>query len=131
MVTVDGCGERAIVVSSGGVTWVWINGATHALRVRSRTRVSGSVDGRDGEVRSPMPGVVIELNVELGQRVEAGDRLIVIEAMKMENALLAPFTGSLTEVLVSAGDRVLVNQPLLRVEPDPDDASSTGGEESR
>ena len=116
LVTVDDRGSRIFVVSSGEVTWVWMNGVTHALRVLPRTRSRFESGGGDGEIRSPMPGVVIELNVERNGLVEAGDRLVVIEAMKMENALVAPFSGSVVDVLVAAGDQVIVNQLLLSVE---------------
>lgn len=116
-VTVDGRGSRIFVALCDDVTWVWMNGVTHTVRALSRARSRGESADADGEIRSPMPGVVIELNVERNSLVEAGDRLVVIEAMKMENALVAPFAGSVVEVLVAVGDQVIVNQLLLSVEP--------------
>ena len=123
-ITVDGRGSRIFVASSGDVTWVWMNGVTHALRVFPRTSSRSESGGGDGEIRSPMPGVVIELNVEPNGVVEAGDRLVVIEAMKMENALVAPFSGSVVDVLVAVGDQVIVNQLLLSIEPVREEALS-------
>lgn len=116
-VTVEGRTSQIFVVSSGDVTWVWMNGVTHALHVIPPTRTRGDSDGVDGEIRSPMPGVVIELNVERNAVVSSGDRLVVIEAMKMEHALTAPFSGSVGDVFVAVGDQVSVNQRLLNVEP--------------
>ena len=129
-VTVDGRTTRVLMVSSGETTWVWMNGVTHALRVLPRTRSRSESGGSDGEIRSAMPGVVIELNVERNDRVEAGDRLVVIEAMKMENALVAPFSGSVGDVFVVVGDQVIVNQLLLSVEPVRQEAFSIEERES-
>jgi propionyl-CoA carboxylase alpha chain len=62
---------------------------------------------------SPMPGAVTEVGVIEGQPVHAGDKLIVIEAMKMENVLRADVDGIITRVLTSPGETVSVDQPLL------------------
>ena len=127
-VTIDGSSTRVLVTSSGDATWVWMNGVTYALRVLPRTRSHGGSGGDDGEIRSPMPGVVIELNIERNGLVKPGDRLVVIEAMKMENALVAPFSGSVVDVLVAVGDQVIVNQLLLSVEPVREEALSIAKE---
>ena len=63
-----------------------------------------------------MPGLVREVNCAPGQMVQAGDRLAVLEAMKMEHALLAPRDGVVAEVLVSAGDQVEAGAALVRLE---------------
>ena len=55
------------------------------------------------EVRAPMPGLVLRIAVEAGQPVEAGDTLLVLEAMKMENAIKAPAAGVVQGVHVGAG----------------------------
>lgn len=115
LVSVDELTSRVIVANVDDVTWVSMNGVTHALRVLPRIRSRAVSAGGDGEIRSPMPGVVIEMNVHRDSLVEAGDRLVVIEAMKMENALFAPFAGAVIDVLVAVGDQVIVNQPLLNV----------------
>jgi propionyl-CoA carboxylase alpha chain len=63
---------------------------------------------------SPMPGLVTELAVEPGQEVKAGEKLAVIEAMKMENILRAERDGVIAEVLVCKGESLAVDQPILR-----------------
>jgi propionyl-CoA carboxylase alpha chain len=62
---------------------------------------------------SPMPGLLAELAVKAGQEVKAGEKLAVIEAMKMENVLRAETDGVIREVLAAQGDSLAVDQPIL------------------
>ena len=59
-----------------------------------------------GVVKAPMPGLVVRVEVTMGQAVAAGEGLVVVEAMKMENELRAPSTGVVAQIHVKAGDRV-------------------------
>ncbi len=63
---------------------------------------------------SPMPGLLADITVKPGQAVQAGERLAVIEAMKMENILTAMQDGMVAEVMVSRGESLAVDQPILR-----------------
>ena len=65
---------------------------------------------------SPMPGLVKSVDVTAGQAVKAGDRLAVLEAMKMEHSLTAARDGVVAEVLAKAGDQVEAGAPLIRLE---------------
>ncbi|HQR21565.1 MAG TPA: acetyl-CoA carboxylase biotin carboxylase subunit [Burkholderiaceae bacterium] len=65
---------------------------------------------------SPMPGLLTELAVKAGQEVKAGERLAVIEAMKMENTLRAEADGVVKEVFAARGDSLSVDQPILAFE---------------
>ena len=71
-----------------------------------------------GLTLSPMPGLVKSVDVEPGQTVTAGDRLCVLEAMKMEHSLTAARDGVVAEVLARAGDQVEAGAPLIRLEED-------------
>jgi propionyl-CoA carboxylase alpha chain len=62
---------------------------------------------------SPMPGLLVELAVQAGQKVVAGERLAVIEAMKMENILTAAQDGTVGELLTKKGESLAVDQPIL------------------
>jgi len=62
---------------------------------------------------SPMPGLLVQVAVQAGQAVQAGERLAVIEAMKMENILTAPRDGTVAELLASKGESLAVDQPIL------------------
>ena len=65
---------------------------------------------------SPMPGLLVDVAVTVGQKVEAGERLAAIEAMKMENVLLALQDGVVAEVMVAKGESLTVDQPIIRFE---------------
>ena len=66
-----------------------------------------------------MPGLVVRIQVELGQQVTAGTPLIVLEAMKMENQLKAPADGTVTEIRVQPGAAVEKGHILITVAGDP------------
>lgn len=66
-------------------------------------------------IRCPMPGMVVAVLVEPGQEVRAGEGLVIVEAMKMENEIRAPRTGVVEEVHVAAGERVSQDEPLVRL----------------
>lgn len=68
------------------------------------------------QVRAPMPGLVLSLRVEEGQIVRAGDGLLVLEAMKMENELRADAGGTVTSIHVAHGDAVGKNDLLVEIE---------------
>ena len=64
-------------------------------------------------VAAPMPGNILKVNVVSGQAVKAGDVLVVLEAMKMENDIMAPQDGTITQVLVEKGATVETGAPLV------------------
>ncbi|NMW32213.1 acetyl/propionyl/methylcrotonyl-CoA carboxylase subunit alpha [Altererythrobacter sp. RZ02] len=80
-------------------------------------RGTGSASAADGAILSPMPGKVIAVDVAEGDSVTAGQRLMVLEAMKMEHALTAPFDGIVAELNASEGGQVQVEAVLCVVEP--------------
>jgi propionyl-CoA carboxylase alpha chain len=67
-------------------------------------------------VLSPMPGLLAEVAVQVGQKVQAGERVAVIEAMKMENVLFASADGVVAKVLAAKGDSLTVDQPIVEFE---------------
>ncbi|MBS3998265.1 MAG: acetyl/propionyl/methylcrotonyl-CoA carboxylase subunit alpha [Hydrogenophaga sp.] len=67
-------------------------------------------------VLSPMPGLLVDVAVQVGQRVQAGERVAVIEAMKMENVLFAAADGVVAKVLASKGESLSVDQPIVEFE---------------
>ena len=64
-------------------------------------------------VRSPMPGNILKVNVIHGQEVEEGDVLIILEALKMENEIVAMRSGKVAQIVVNNGDVVETDSPLL------------------
>ena len=79
-------------------------------------RGTGAAAASDGAILAPMPGKVIALDVAEGDSVTAGQRLMVLEAMKMEHALTAPFDGVVSELSASEGAQVQVETVLAMVE---------------
>ncbi|MFN4038609.1 MAG: biotin carboxylase N-terminal domain-containing protein [Erythrobacter sp.] len=84
---------------------------------------TGQASAADGAIIAPMPGKVIAVDVAEGQTVTAGQRLLVLEAMKMEHALAAPFDGVIEGLAVSAGSQVQVEAVLAKVVPAAGDES--------
>jgi 3-methylcrotonyl-CoA carboxylase alpha subunit len=81
-----------------------------------RPKDVATASAHDGDILAPMPGKVIAVDVAEGQGVEAGQRLLVLEAMKMEHALTAPFAGTVAELAAQVGQQVQVEALLARVE---------------
>ena len=84
------------------------------LSVRERT-LSPRAPVEDGVISAPLPGVVSDLRVSKGDSVNAGDVLLVLEAMKMENEIHAPSGGVVEEVYVGVGEQVGRGAPLVKV----------------
>ena len=80
-----------------------------------RAESTPGTSAHDGDILAPMPGKVIAVDVADGQQVEAGQRLMVLEAMKMEHALTAPFAGTVAELTAHEGSQVQVEALLARV----------------
>ena len=72
-----------------------------------------AVTGAGDAVKAPMPGTILKVNVQNGQAVKEGDVLVVLEAMKMENEILASKAGTITQVLVSKGSTVDTGAPMV------------------
>jgi biotin carboxyl carrier protein len=110
------------VKEEGGWFLVDVAGETYRIQVEEETRhiirTRGGVEPRHGGqiLAAPMPGKVVRVEVEAGQRVEPGDGLIVIEAMKMENEFRAGGAGTVREVRVQAGQAVNAGDILIVVE---------------
>ncbi|MUP47228.1 acetyl-CoA carboxylase biotin carboxyl carrier protein subunit [Gramella sp. BOM4] len=68
------------------------------------------------DIKAPMPGLILEVNVKEGDEVKEGDYLLVLEAMKMENTLTAPRDGVVKSVTVEKSDTVEKNQLLIEME---------------
>ena len=72
-----------------------------------------AVTGAGEAVNAPMPGTILKVNVAQGQAVKEGDVLRILEAMKMENEIMAPKAGTVTQVLVSKGSTVDTGAALV------------------
>ncbi len=115
LLTVDGRTSTVLTAVDGATTWLHVEGATYAVTELPPVRKGAGEGTHDGDVRSPMPGAVLAVRVAEGDDVEEGQVLLVVEAMKMEHALTAPFAGTVTDLQVRTGDQVVVDQLLATV----------------
>jgi acetyl-CoA/propionyl-CoA carboxylase biotin carboxyl carrier protein len=134
-VPVDGGPPSVASLDSDGWLWVHADGRTHRLRPLSRRAAMerrlasrrGSAAASEPELRAPMPGAVVALHVAPGDAVDAGQRIVTIEAMKMEHPVTAPHAG-VVRLDVAVGDQVRRDQVLAHVAapaaPEPPAASA-------
>lgn len=71
-----------------------------------------AVSGTGTPVKSPMPGTILKVNVSAGQKVNEGDVLFILEAMKMENEIVAPTSGTVSQVIANKGASVATDEVL-------------------
>jgi acetyl-CoA/propionyl-CoA carboxylase, biotin carboxylase, biotin carboxyl carrier protein len=116
-VTLDGVTSRYAVVHSGGQVWLAADGQVTTLREHERLHTAAEGEAGDGAVTAPMPGTVTLVQAAVGDRVEAGAPLLVVEAMKMEHVLTAPLAGTVTELGVTAGQQVRLDERVAVVTP--------------
>ncbi|WP_063014184.1 ATP-binding protein [Nocardia kruczakiae] len=120
-IVVNGTRYRLVTGTHGPTHVVDVDGVTHRV-----SRDEGGV------VRSPAPALVVAKPLEVGDEVEAGAPVLVLESMKMETVLRSPFKARLKECGVSVGSQVEAGAPLLRLEPiaDDDQADESAAAES-
>jgi len=123
-VTVDG-EEFEVDVERDGDAWiVRVGGREFSIEVDGgvpneiarRLTGQGRRRNRSGTISSSIPGKVVSLHVAVGDRVDDGDVLLVLEAMKMQNEIQAPISGTVAEVNCESGDSVEANVPLVIIE---------------
>jgi biotin carboxyl carrier protein len=109
---IGGVSHVADVVERDGTWAVQVGGERYEVLVEEqtrwiiRTRGGAAGSGQGQTVTAPLPGKITHVAVQPGDRVQAGDTLVVIEAMKMENELKAVAAGTIAEVRVTAGQAV-------------------------
>jgi 3-methylcrotonyl-CoA carboxylase alpha subunit len=104
---------RATVVQQGLDLTVLIDGAVSRLKLDDPSARAAEQEGGSGRLTAPMPGTVVRVLVEVGQSVEAGTPLMLLEAMKMEHTIKAPAAGVISAVNFAAGDQVSEGVDLL------------------
>lgn len=103
----------ALAVRDGDVAWVFAGGETWRIG-KAAARAARSAD-EEHALTAPMPGRISAVRVADGQKVEKGDVLVVLEAMKMEHAIKAPRAGVVTRLFAEAGKMVGPGDVLLDV----------------
>ena len=97
-----------------------INGNVYPVEVRDKfdlllekMGLNSNTSGKVNNIKAPMPGLIVALKVNQGDTVKAGDPLLILEAMKMENIIKSPGDGTVRTIIVKKGDSVEKNQVLL------------------
>jgi pyruvate carboxylase subunit B len=119
-VTIDGIAEEVIVET---LSEIEVSGSGVTSGGGKKKAASSTASGRPralhaGHVTTSMPGTIVAVKVNVGDKVKAGDGVLVIEAMKMENEIQAATTGVVVAVNVSKGDTVTPDEALLEIQPE-------------
>ena len=122
-VRIDGRPVEASVRRDGLDFLVELRGIAYRFRPRDPrapklARRGGAAERSKGELHAPMPGLVVDVLVEKGDPVEAGQPVVVVEAMKMQNALVAPIRGRVSAVSAVKGATVDTGALLLAIAPE-------------
>jgi acetyl-CoA/propionyl-CoA carboxylase biotin carboxyl carrier protein len=115
-IELDGVARHYAVVCDGDET-VWIAREGHHLQARTLRPDRSGAALPSGSLEAPMPGTVLQVRVQDGDTVDAGDVLVILESMKMELVITAPMDGVVSGVTLSPGDRVELGQPLVAIAP--------------
>ena len=104
---------EAVVLSVSQATAPVAAPAPAAAPAAAPAPAAQAVSAEGTTIPSPMPGTILNVNVSVGQAVKAGDVLMILEAMKMENAISAPCDGTVKQILVSKGSTVITDDVLI------------------
>ena len=105
--------EKPIKKAAAPVSKPMAPKATPAGAPEVKVSKPAAAAGAGNAVTSPLPGVILEVSVKVGDVVKRGDRVMVLEAMKMENVIEATADGTVTAIKVDKGDSVLEGAPLV------------------
>jgi biotin carboxyl carrier protein len=108
---------------------VKVNGKVYEVELEAVEEVKGSIEAPkaaapvaaapaagDQNILAPIGGKVLDIKVKVGDKVQKGDVLLIVEAMKLENEVVSPFEGQVAEILVSKGQNVKAKEPIVIIE---------------
>lgn len=114
---IDGRRLAASVSSDAHAVWITVDGRTYRLRRSSHRQGPAASHAGPSVLTAPMPGQVRAVNVNAGDLVARGQSLVILEAMKMEIRLNAPFDGRVLSLEVRVGQTVEREQVIARLQP--------------
>ena len=115
-VSVDGISEEAIVETLNEIEVSGGKSSSQKKTVTTQATSSRPRPSHQGCVTTAMPGIIVDVKTKIGDKVEAGDGILVIEAMKMENEIQAPQSGIVISVHVKKGDSVAPDETLVEIQ---------------
>ena len=117
-VSIDGVSEEVLVEALNEVTLADTSSGTPRTSKPAVTADQKPRASHPGHVTAAMPGSIVEVLVQVGQTVKAGDGVLVIEAMKMENEVQAPIAGVVISIFTQKGDAVTPDMALVEIQPE-------------
>ena len=105
--------QEAVLLSASDAAVAPAPAAAPSPAAPSAPAAPAVVAGDGTKVPSPMPGTILSVSVSVGQTIKSGDVLMVLEAMKMENDIVAPCDGTVKQILVSRGSTVNTDDVLI------------------
>ena len=102
---------------------IFVNGNTYDINVRTALQErayrllesSSSVQKKHTEIKAPMPGLILKIKMSIGEKVEKGNSVMILEAMKMENDLKSPASGVIEQIFVKEGSPVEKGERLFSI----------------
>lgn len=116
VLSLDGHRQQVTVVEGANDLW-WVHtpNGSYDLQWINPLPESGHAVAAEGSLHAPMPGQIRAVYVEVGQRVQAGDVLMIVEAMKMEHRIKAPYAGEVKALHYKVGQSVQADSVLLEL----------------
>ena len=114
-ITIDGITRDYSAYQSEGQLWLQYLGHTACFEDRTHTAVGGTEQAGSGQIRAPMDGAIVDVQVQQGDTVSKGQVLVTLEAMKMEHSLKADCDGVVESLSLKAGDQVKRQQLLVNL----------------
>jgi len=115
--------EIEFLPNAEGSRQIRVNGNIYSIEVKGKfddlLKKLGMQNGSAGKVslvKAPMPGLVLQIAVKVGNTVKKGDRLLLLEAMKMENVIKSPTDGTIASIEIEEGKTVDKNEVMVRFE---------------
>lgn len=113
-----------VLIERKGDSWVVeIEGITFDVKTegelphsKQNRKRGGSKRKLSGKISSSIPGKIVSLNVSLDEMVEQGQVIMILEAMKMQNEIVAPIKGVIKQINCDSGDSIIANAPLIIIE---------------
>lgn len=120
-ILIDGRSVLAHTAKGDGAWHVSVGGENYDLRIPGSDASHGGAGADEpelegGVLKTPMPGRIVSVEVEAGQTVEAGQALLVLESMKMQNTIVSPAAGTIVKVHRTAGELASFGDPLVEIE---------------
>lgn len=106
-------GQISLTIDGNPVS---VSSQSHIDQILEKLGMNSMASSPVSDIKAPMPGAILSLDVEVGNAISKGDTILILEAMKMENVIKSPGGGVVNSILIKEGDNVEKNQLLITLE---------------